>query len=137
MSVHVGVGLAVLGVLILASVVPSDDWVEVVWTALGAGGSVYAWHVFKRRLAAEQRRKERGINGALALTTQAHVALRGFGLLGELLILSSGLGAMLNWHRLLIIGAIIALAAVATFSCWYAERMAEKQTSYYLNHPEE
>lgn len=137
MKIHAAVGLAVLVVLVLAYFVPSDDTVEIVWTLFGAGGSVYAGHVFKRRWDAERWRQRQGMNGLFALTTQAHVMLRGLGFLGQLLILAGGLGAMLNWHRLVVIGSLIALAAVATFSCWYAERMADRQADYYIRHPEE
>lgn len=136
MRIHVGVGLALLAVLILAYLVSSDDVAEVIWTLLGAGGSIYGGHAFKLRLDAERWRQRQGMNGLFALTTQTHAMLRGLGFLGQLLILASGVGAMLNWNRLIIIGAIIALAAVATFSAWFAERMAEKQTNYYLRHPE-
>lgn len=137
MRIHVAVGLAVLGVLVLAYLTPSDDWIEVLWTSLGAAGSVYAWHVWRRRVHADRWRRQQGLNSLFALTTQTHATLRGLGFLGQLLIAGSGVGAMLNWNRLIIVGSIIGLAIVATFSAWYAERMAEKQTTYYLKHPEE
>ncbi len=137
MRVHFAVAFALLGVLALAYLTPSDDPAEIIWTSLGAGGLVYAWHVWTRRRAADQWRRQQGMNGLFGLVTQAHATLRGLGCLGQLLILLSGVGAMLNWHRLIIIGLIIGLAAVASFSAWYAERMADKQMDYYLAHPDE
>jgi hypothetical protein len=134
-NTHIAVILALLAVAVLAYLTPTDDPSEIIWTSLGAGGAVYAWHVWRRRRAADQWRKQQGMNGLFGLTTQTHAILRGLGFLGQILILISGVGAMLNWSRLVIIGLIIALAAVATFSCWFAERMAEKQTDYYLKHP--
>ncbi len=137
MSIHLGVGLAVLATFALAYLTPSDDLSEIIWTSLGAGGAVYAWHVWTRRRAADQWRKRQEMNGLFGLVTQAHATLRGLGFLGQLLILLSGVGAMLNWNRFVIIGLIIGLAAVASFSAWYAERMADRQTDYYLAHPDE
>lgn len=137
MRIHVAVGVAVLAVLILAWAVPTDDTIEVIWASLGAGGSVYAAHVWKRRRNADEWRKRLRMNGSFALTTQTHATLRGFGVGAELLILISGVGAMLNWHRFVIIGSLIALAALLTISAWYAERAAERQEQYYLTHKED
>jgi hypothetical protein len=132
------VGLAVLGVVIIASLKPTGaDLVEVVWTSLGAGGSVYAWQIWRRRVAMDRWRKANHVNGLFAITSQQHAVLRGVGFWIQVCIAAAGLGAMFNLNRLLIIGLLIAVAGLCTLSAWYAERKAEQASQYIHLHQED
>lgn len=130
------VGLAILAVLIIAHLKPTGaDAAEIVWTALGAAGAVYGWPVWRHRVAVDRWRKAAKVNGLFAIVSQQHAVLRGTGFWIEVCIAGAGLAAMLNWSRYLILGLLIAMAGLCTFSTWYAERKAEQASRYLVDHP--
>lgn len=144
---HVGtVLLALFAVLLVAMLNPDTaDPGEVFWAGMGSTGLVYAGAVWRLRLDVDRWRRQQGLNGFLALTTGPHVFLRGLGVLGQVLILVSGLAAMLTppvqrnleLGYAVIGGCVMLLGVVLWVSSWYAEQIAERQTDYVLKHPEE
>lgn len=133
----VAVGVAVLAVLTVAFFAGRTDPAEILWTECGAVGSVYGWLAWRRRWLLNEWRKRNHINGLFAIVCEQHVNLRGLGFGAQILILIGGFGAMLDWHRWIIIGSVIGVAVLATLSVWYAERKAEQQAAYVSKHPEE
>lgn len=131
------VGASVLGVVGVAVALKRNDPIEIIWTGLGAAGSVYAWQVFVRRWRVNEWRKAKQINGAFKITAEQHVVLRGLGFGIQLLILTAGLGAMFDVGRLFVIGALIGVASLAALASWYAERKADQQAEFFRTHPEE
>lgn len=139
--------LAVLAVLIFAYWhQDTSEPLEAFWACLGAAGAIYGASVWWRRLDFQQWWRGRGKNGLMALTIRGHVVLRGVGTLGQLLILASGLSAMatppsvrveLQVNDLIVTLCLIGLALLNTFSCWFAEQIAEHQYDYLLKHPGE
>lgn len=131
------VSLAVLVPVGLAFLAPTDpDPIVVVWTALGTGGAVYAWQIWRRRLRVEHWRKASRINGLFAITSEQHARLRGLGFWIQVCIAAAGFAAMFNAGRLVVIGLLIVVAALCTVSAWFAERKAEQAARYVHLHPE-
>lgn len=138
MTLHLVVAAAVAAVVVLGVTRPwPPDPVEVIWTTLGAGGTVYAAHVFRRRWLAELWRRRENLNGLIRLIMRGHLVLRGLGFIVQLLMLFAGIGAMLNWNRLILLWTLIGVAALTSLGSWYAERTAREQELYYRRHPEE
>lgn len=146
-STAIQICLALLGVLLLAYLESETaDRVETGWTMLGAGGTVLGAKIWWHRHAINQWRKRTHRNGLFALIAEQHDMLRLAGLLIELLILGSGISAMatppsvrpeVRANDQMTALCIILIGVVATYSAWYAERMAELQSAYIHAHPEE
>lgn len=141
------VDLAVLAVLVLAHFHPETAApIEVIWAAMGAGGSVYAAHAWWRRWAVDRWRQQAGFNGLFALTSRQHWVMRLLGLIVELLILVSGISAMLTplsirpevrLDDLVTTVSVIGIAVASTSGAWYSEWIAERQSEWVQEHPGE
>jgi|SRR5581483_3621650 len=141
------VGLAVLAVLVLAACAPPDyaEPIEVVWAVMGAGGSVFAFQITRRRWQVNAWRKREAINGLFAISAHGSAVLRTSGLVAEVLILLGGLSAMatppsirpeLRANDVLTTLTILGIGICLTFSAWYADRQADRQAEYVRQHPE-
>lgn len=111
---------------------------EFVWAAMGAGGLVYAADIWKRRMDQKRFLQRTGHDPLGIDQIQAHVVLRGCGVLLQLLVLLSGLSSMqtppavrdvVQAHEMMTAYCVIGMGVLVTFSSWYAEHAAHRQAN--------
>jgi hypothetical protein len=131
------VALAVLAVLALGWLHPhpNDAWATL-WASIGAGGGVFAVQFWVHARDVDAARVRDHINGLFQIGCQALLAQAYFGLAIQLLILSSGMLAMVGGPRWLIISMLVGIAVVAATASLVCQQKAEQGREWIRRHPE-